>query len=146
MANIRVKMEGINSIIKDLDKKGKSIVPAIKKGLTKTTNQCKAKAKENCPVDTGLLRESIHSEIKEKYNQVEGEVSTNIEYAPYVEFGTGRIGKESNKNVEVDVSYRADWQGQSAQPYMYPAYTDTREKLTPNIEKEMKKILKGANK
>lgn len=145
MASLRIKMEGIDAIIKDLDKKGKSIVPAIKKGLTRTTNKCKAEAKENCPVDTGLLRESIHSEIKEKYNQVEGEVSTNLEYAPYVEFGTGQRGMKTNKNTEVKVAYRADWAGQKAQPYMYPAYTDTREKLIPNIKKEMDKILKGAN-
>lgn len=40
-------------------------------------------AKEDCPVDTGRLRASID-------HAVEGEdayIGTNVEYAPYVEFG-----------------------------------------------------------
>lgn len=144
MGSMKMKIEGLDKIIAELDKKGKSIAPAIKKGLTNTVNDCKKKAKEKCPADTGNLKRSIHSEVKEKYDEVEGEVSTNLEYASYVEFGTGQRGMESNENTEVKVSYKADWAGQKAQPYMYPAYLETREELAPNIKKEMDKILKGA--
>lgn len=45
-------------------------------------------AKENCPVDTGRLRNSIT-------HAVEGDavyIGTNVEYAPYVELGTSRMG------------------------------------------------------
>ena len=44
-------------------------------------------AKENCPVDTGRLRNSIT-------HAVEGDavyIGTNVEYAPYVELGTSRM-------------------------------------------------------
>lgn len=40
-------------------------------------------AKDNCPVDTGRLRNSIS-------NRAKGDtvyIGTNVEYAPYVEFG-----------------------------------------------------------
>lgn len=44
-------------------------------------------AKQKCPVDTGTLRNSISHSVDE--DNCEGYVGTNMEYAPYVEFGTG---------------------------------------------------------
>lgn len=44
-------------------------------------------AKTACPVDTGNLRASITSTIGED----EATVGTNVEYAPYVEFGTWKM-------------------------------------------------------
>lgn len=44
-------------------------------------------AKDECPVDTGRLRNSIT-------HAVEGDavyIGTNVEYAPYVELGTSRM-------------------------------------------------------
>ena len=58
-------------------------------------------AKLNCPVDTGRLRNSITHERNDKEGYVQ--VGTNVEYAPYVEYGTSR---------------------QSAQPYLTPAILD----------------------
>ena len=43
-------------------------------------------AKKNCPVDTGNLRASITVDI----NGDEAEVGTNVEYAPFVEYGTSK--------------------------------------------------------
>lgn len=45
-------------------------------------------AKERCPVDTGRLRNSIShtSDGEAAY------IGTNVEYAPYVELGTSRMG------------------------------------------------------
>ena len=40
-------------------------------------------AKEECPVDTGRLRNSIAHSVIEK----DVYVGTNVEYAPYVEYG-----------------------------------------------------------
>lgn len=44
-------------------------------------------AKLLCPVDLGNLRNSIHTEVDEK--NLSARVGTPVEYAPYVEFGTG---------------------------------------------------------
>ena len=41
-------------------------------------------AKDDCPVDTGRLRNSIANEVFEEENAVY--IGTNVEYAPYVEY------------------------------------------------------------
>lgn len=47
-------------------------------------------AKELCPVDSGQLQGSIHKQpVKYEDGQAYVEVSTNVSYAPYVEYGTG---------------------------------------------------------
>lgn len=68
----------------------------IKSTMSKATILVQNQAKLLVPVDTGNLRSSIHQEIKEDTKNIQGRVFTNVEYAPYVEFGTGQRGKESN--------------------------------------------------
>lgn len=48
-------------------------------------------AKKLCAVDTGRLRSSITYEIGESGGELAARVGTNVEYAPYVEFGTRRM-------------------------------------------------------
>lgn len=143
MARDKIEIKGLNSVIKDLNKLGKSISIPIKSGITKATKKCQKRAKLLCPVDTGALRNSINTAIRAKAEEVEGEVGTNLEYAVYVEFGTGRRGEETNTNTETDVHYKADWKGQKAQPYMYPAYAETKEELPKILKEECDKFLRG---
>lgn len=49
------------------------------------------KAKELCPVDTGLLRSSISSKVV----GTDIIVGTNVPYAPHVEFGTMKMKARS---------------------------------------------------
>ena len=44
-------------------------------------------AKGACPVDTGTLRDSITHTVDGN----DAYIGTNVEYAPYVEFGTSRM-------------------------------------------------------
>lgn len=135
----------LNDLLKDLDKKGVDIKKAIKKGVTRTTKKCEGSAKRNAPVDSGILRNSISSTITEKSDEVIGEVAPHTEYEVYPEFGTGQRGMASQIERPEGIHYSANWKGQEAQPYMYPAYLEQRDKLAPNIKKELSKILKGAN-
>lgn len=45
-------------------------------------------AKENAPVDTGLLRSSLIPEVRLEQGDVLGVIGSNVVYAPYQEFGT----------------------------------------------------------
>jgi HK97 gp10 family phage protein len=64
-----------------------------------------ADAKRLCPVDTGRLRASIHVE---KPKELMRAIGTNVEYAPYVEWGTHKM---------------------RAQPYLRPALEKNRAKI-----------------
>ena len=59
----------------------------ITKKLNKILLALEAQAKEDCPVDTGHLRNSIRSEMT---SAKEGVVETNVEYAKHVEYGTSK--------------------------------------------------------
>jgi HK97 gp10 family phage protein len=48
-------------------------------------------AKRLCPVDTGRLRSSISWAVQIGGEGIVGRVGTDVEYAPYVEFGTSRM-------------------------------------------------------
>lgn len=137
-------MDDMDKLLKELDKKGVDIKKAIKKGVIKTTFDCTKKAKKRAPVakvNGGQLRASIHSNVKIKNDSVIGESAPNTEYEVYPEFGTGQRGMASKIEKPESISYSADWKGQEAQPYMYPAFLETRDELLPNIKKELEKIL-----
>ena len=81
------------------------------------------RAKINAPVakiNGGTLRASIKDE---KIKTGVYEVSTNIEYAPYVEFGTSKM---------------------RAQPYMQPAIDETRKEFPDLIKGGLASRLRGA--
>lgn len=67
-----------------------------KKGLERGAKRIQKNAKHSAPVDTGHLRNSIKTKSQTTQDSVEAQVFTNLEYAPYVEFGTGQRGRESN--------------------------------------------------
>ena len=97
-------------------------------------------AKEKAPKDTGALRRSITSEVDNSSGEMVGVVFTPLEYAPYVEFGTGLFAEKGGRQ-DVPWSYQDDegnWHstsGQRPQPFMRPALEENREAIL-NIIKE----------
>ena len=71
----------------NIDKDEKNVEEKIKQGITKVTLEAEKECKTECPVDTGNLMNSIASEIGED----EGLVKTDVEYAPYVIYGTSKM-------------------------------------------------------
>ena len=98
------------------------------------------KAKEKAPKDTGALKRSITSEVNNSSGEMVGVVFTPLEYAPYVEFGTGLFAEKGGRQ-DVPWSYQDDegnWHstsGQRPQPFMRPALDENREAIL-NIIKE----------
>lgn len=91
-------------------------------------------AKQKAPKGTGELRRSITSKVEDTGTSMDGIVFTPLEYAPYVEFGTGLFAEEGGR-TDVPWHYKDDkgeWHstsGQHPQPYMRPALTENREKI-----------------
>jgi|LGVF01.2.fsa_nt_gb HK97 gp10 family phage protein len=85
-------------------------------------------AKQNCPVDEGLLRADIKSEVKTSGGEIVGEVGNTIEYAPYVHQGTGiyAVNGDGRKTPWVYGTPKGFFttKGQGPQPYLEDAKTE----------------------
>ena len=92
-------------------------------------------AKQKAPKGNGELRRSITSKIEKDNDELKGIVFTPLEYAPYVEYGTGLFAEEDGRQ-DVPWSYQDDkgeWHstsGMKPQPYMRPALDENREQVT----------------
>lgn len=61
---------------------------AVEHLVEKATIDIAARAAANAPIDTGALAESYTYEVEGTFNGAEGIAYSDIEYAPYQEFGT----------------------------------------------------------
>ena len=117
-----------NSLLKRIDKmcSETNISAAIGKACALVEGEAKKKA----PKDTGALRRSISSTVK----GTEGIVFTPLEYAPYVEYGTGLFAEKGGRK-DVPWYYKDEegkWHrssGQHPHPYMRPALHENREEI-----------------
>lgn len=95
-------------------------------------------AKKATPVDTGNLRNSISHKVTEDAVYI----GTNTEYAPYVEFGTGKYYPGGRPDSWVYQDDKGNWhrtEGSKAQPFLKPAVADHAKQYRGIIESEMKK-------
>lgn len=112
---------------------------AVEKALNVIGLVAERYAKELCPVDTSRLKNSISHEVDE--NTVY--VGTNVEYAPYVEFGTGKFA-EGGGGRPTPWSYQDDqgnWHttnGMKPQPYLRPAIDNHLNEYKQFLESELK--------
>lgn len=90
-------MERLNSI---------GDVGKVATSLQSTVPQIERDAKLVCPVDTGNLRSSITTSVESDGSNVTATVGTNVEYAPFVEYGTKKM---------------------SAKPFLIPAFESNKE-------------------
>lgn len=96
-------------------------------------------AKQKAPKGAGELRRSITSKVENTGGEVTGVVYTPLEYAPYVEFGTGLFAEEQGRR-DVPWHYqdeKGEWHttsGQHPQPYMRPALDENREAIQQTLK------------
>lgn len=138
-------IKGLNSLIRKLDALGGNSQKALKAGIRKGTMLVQGDAKELAPIgDSGLLRNSIQTKVEEKNGNITGKVSTNVEYAAYVEFGTGQRGEAapSPPKSPENLSYRQDWAGMDAQPFLYPAIQQNKVNVKKIVKEELKKEIR----
>lgn len=128
-----VELEGTEQLIERLQliAEGKGTL----QGLQKACALVEAEAKKRAPKDTGELRRSITSKVYEDTDVLEGVVFTPLEYAPYVEYGTGLFAENEGGRKNVPWNYqddRGEWhstRGQHPQPFMRPALDENRTEI-----------------
>ena len=112
---------------------------ACKRALERCGMQAEGYAKENCDSfkhPTGNLRNSITHKVVE--NEVY--IGTNVEYAAYVELGTGKYAEGGRKDPWVYQDEEGRWHhtdGQRAQPYLKPAVADHKQTYRNIIKEEL---------
>ena len=136
-----VEVKGLNQVFKKLDETvGEE---KVINNMEKACAVVERAAKENAPKDTGELRRSISSRVDNIDGDIVGIVFSPLEYAPYVEYGTGLFA-ENGGRVDVPWNYQDDkgeWHstsGQKPQPFLRPALEDNREQIISILREVVK--------
>lgn len=112
---------------------------AVQRALERVGEQAEGYAKDLAPVDTGQLRNSISHAVDE--SEPAAYIGTNLEYAPYVELGTGQYNPQGRPTPWVYQDAKGDWHwtaGNPAQPFLAPAVKDHQQTYRNIIEDELK--------
>lgn len=133
-----ITLDGIEDVLKKLEELKDT--QQIKSALGKACATVEAAAKQKAPKGNGELRRSITSKVTD----TEGVVFTPLEYAPYVEYGTGLFAEEQGR-TDVPWNYQDDkgeWHstsGMKPHPYMRPALNENREKIIEILKEGLTK-------
>lgn len=103
------------------------------------------KITDNGSVDTGNLRNSITHKVDAAEDKVY--VGTDVEYAPYVELGTGIYaeGGGGRPTPWVYQDSKGNWhhtRGQEPKPFLRPAAKDHKQDYANILEDELQQVLK----
>lgn len=127
-----IKFEGLDAVLAKLE--SLEDVTRFENAMGKACALVERAAKEKAPKGTGELRRSITSKIEKNADGIQGVVFTPLEYAPYVEYGTGLFAEEGGRK-DVPWNYQDDegnWHstsGQKPRPFMRPAINENREEI-----------------
>ena len=129
------EIHGLDEILERFD----SLVSTnkLESALGKACALVERSAKQNAPKGNGELRRSITSKVE----GTTGIVFTTLEYAPYVEYGTGLFAENGGRK-DVPWNYQDDegeWHstsGQHPHPFMRPALDENREQIKRILSEE----------
>lgn len=111
---------------------------AVMRALERCGEQAEGYAKDLAPVDTGNLRNSISHTVDEDEPAVY--IGSNVEYAAYVELGTGKYTDGGRPTPWVYQDDNGNWHwtaGNPAQPFLAPAVKDHQSTYRKIIKDEM---------
>lgn len=125
---------------------GKKAENAVERALVTGGLMVERDAKLNVRVDTGRLRSSITHRLVIENGKPVVYVGTSVEYAPYIEFGTG-IYAEKGDGRKTPWSYqdeKGNWirtRGSRPHPFLYPAFRQNKDRVKKLLIREILKEL-----
>lgn len=125
-------IEGLDDVLREIDSLADT--SQLTAAMGKACALVERSAKQKAPKDTGELRRSITSKVDNNGDEIVGEIFTPLEYAPYIEFGTGLFA-ENGGRTDVPWNYQDDkgeWHstsGMKPRPYLRPALDENREEI-----------------
>lgn len=138
---IRFKIEGMKEAVRNIKDWEVDKIRQSRLQIERSAINIEREAKNACPVapNGGVLRSSISKKVtvSDKGRVLEAEVGTGVEYAPFVEFGTGS-GVFVPKGQE---EYALQFKGKTgrkrnmpARPFLFPAWEQERPKFLRAME------------
>lgn len=96
-------IDGVDDLLRKLGKLSGGVKPAAEVAVVAGAQPINNQAKVNAPVLTGNLRRSLHvGDPGWSGTVVSVEIGTDVEYAPYQEFGTSRNAAQPFLRPAVD--------------------------------------------
>lgn len=138
-----VKIEGLDDVLDAISDMADE--QELRRALGKACALVVGEAVKKIHKGDGDLQRSLQYEIEDNGGELVGVVHTPLEYAPYVEYGTGLFAEDGDGRKDVPWHYKdekGEWhstRGQKPKPYLRPALHENRE----NILRILKGGLKG---
>jgi HK97 gp10 family phage protein len=137
---METRIEGIETIVERIE--GIADAKALVAAMQKCCALVEGEAKKKAPKDTGALRNSIASRVENTENELRGVIYTPLEYAPYVEYGTGLFAENGGRKTpwiyeDEETGEKIFTRGQHPQPFLRPALNENREKIIELLKRSV---------
>jgi HK97 gp10 family phage protein len=136
---IRFKIEGMKEAIRNIKDWEVEKIRQSRLQIERSAINIEREAKNLCPVDDQILRPSIAKKVTatDSGRVLEAEVGTNVEYAPFVEFGTGSGVSVPAGQEEFAMQFKGKTgrvRNYPARPFLFPAWERERPKFVKSME------------
>ena len=136
---IRFKIEGMKEAIRNIQDWELEKIRQSRLQIERSAINIEREAKNLCPVDDQILRPSIAKTVTatDSGRVLEAEVGTKVEYAPFVEFGTGSGVSVPAGQEEFAMQFKGKTgrkRNYPARPFLFPAWEKERPKFVKSME------------
>jgi HK97 gp10 family phage protein len=136
---IRFKIEGMKEAIRNIQDWEVDKIRQSRLQIERSAINIEREAKNLCPVDDQILRPSIAKTVtaSDSGRVLEAEVGTSVEYAPFVEFGTGSGVSVPAGQEEFAMQFKGKTgrkRNYPARPFLFPAWEKERPKFVNAME------------
>jgi len=138
----KIEFKGIEGLITSVRKYPERVTKEIQLEIRDWAERTEAKAIQDVPVDTGALKSSIRAVLganKLTWIVKAGGIN-NVDYAPYVEFGTGAFVDKAFLQQYGLVNYAQQFKGKGIRQVNLPARTFLYRNARIEFEKSVKEI------
>ena len=129
-----IELQGVDDLLRRLDDRAKNMTDIVDKEMTASILDINAQQRRDTPVDTGRLRMGNMFDVSKKLDK---QLFNDIEYAPYVEFGTGGLVSVPPGLEEIAIQFKGAGIRKvnlPAQPFFFRAFFENKDKMIQNIK------------
>lgn len=122
---VKLTISGVNAVLSGLDQFGEDIQKLVQAEVRDWAERTEADAKRDVPVDTGALKNSIRAVLGANGLTwiVKAGNLGGVDYAPFIEFGTGAFVDEAFLQQYGLVQYAAQFKGAGIKQVNLPMRT-----------------------